>query len=315
MNPSPNDSSDPRRIRAQIDQTRQRMDHTIDALGRRFQGRHLIDEALHFVRTKTENSNMTQITNRLKTSADATMHTVVDTVKANPIPSALIGAGVAWYLYSQVRPHRESDAYTYEDPIRGYDEAYNGGSDVGEPVAGTATGVGERLREKAGHLRDRSREAMASARESLHHVGARAGEIKARVRDQSHVLMQKGRERVVTTVDQHPLESGLACLALGVIIGISLPTSRRVRTAVGPGARQLRDRSREVIERGRNVARTAAHAAMEEAEAQGLTPRALSEKAGQVAQKAGTVAQEYAREENLFQPAANSPGTEPDLKS
>jgi hypothetical protein len=308
MNPSPN-PSDPRRIRAQIDETRQRMDETIDALGRRFQGRHLVDEALHFVRTQTENSNMTQIANRLKTSADTAVHSVVDTVKANPIPTALIGAGVAWYLYSQTQRNPDAEAYTYDDPIRGYrDEPYaSGDSDVGQPVAGEPESVGERLREKAGQLRERSREAVASARERLHTAGERAGALKARVRTRSQVLLRQGRQRVTSTIDQHPLESGLACLALGVILGIALPTSQRVRSKVAPGARQLRDKSREMIERGRNVARTAAHAAREEAEAQGLTPRALSEKATQVAQKAGAVAQDYAREENLFQPTANRP--------
>ncbi len=311
MNPQPDQPAETNRLRHQIDQTRERMDHTIDALGRRFQGRHLIDEALHFVRIQSEKANMTQITNRLKTSADTAVHTVVDTVKSNPVPTALIGAGLAWYLYSQTR-RADSNGYTYDDPIQGYyDEGYGsagpGDSDVGEPVAGATEGVGERIREKAGRLRERSRDAVATARERLHSVGERAGEVGNRVRHRSQALLRDGRQRVSTAVHQHPLESGMACLALGVIIGLALPTTQRVRSTVAPGARRLRQRTQEMVERGRNVARTAAHAAMQEAEAQGLTPRNLADKATQVAQKAGGAAQEYAREESSFQPAATRP--------
>ena len=119
------------------------MDETIEALGQRFQGRHLVDEALHFVRKQTENGNMTQLKSQIKQSADTAVHTVVDTVKANPIPAALVGAGIAWYFYSQTRDDSSRNGYTYEDPIRGYyDEPYigsaGGESDVGQFVDGGA---------------------------------------------------------------------------------------------------------------------------------------------------------------------------------
>lgn len=273
MNPPPDSSSptDPKQIRFQINQTRRRMDDTINALGRRFEGRHLVDEALHLVRKKTENGKMTHLTNQIKRSADTAVHNVVDTVKANPIPAALIGAGIAWYVYSQTHDESHSHRFDYtqeEDRFRGYaDEPLVGAGDgsVGTPHASESEGMRERIREKAGDIRERSREAVNTVRE-------RAGELGSQVRRRSREIVQGGRERVSTAVERHPLESGLALLALGLVVGLAMPTPRRVRSAIAPGARRLRERGEDMLERGRQVARTAADAAKQEAEAQGLAP-------------------------------------------
>lgn len=285
MNPPPDASADPKAIRSRIDETRHRMDETIDALGQRFQGRHLVDEALNFVRKQTENGNMTQFKTQLKHSTDTAIHTVVDTVKANPIPAALVGAGIAWYFYSQTRDDSTRNGYADGDPIRGYysDEPYNGGeSDVGQFVDGEPEGLRERIREKAGELRERSQEAVHSARERLHQAGERAGELGSQVRERSGQLYRQSRERVSTAVDQHPLESGIVCLALGLIAGLALPTPPRVRSAVAPRARHLRERTQEVVDRGRQVARTAVDAAKQEAQAQGLAPKTTPAESPQV---------------------------------
>lgn len=301
MNPPADNPADPQRIRVQINETRHRMDETIDALGRRLRGRHLVDEALHLLRTKTEKANMTRITHKLRDSADTALHSVADAVKTNPIPATLIGAGVAWYIYSQSQRSQESGIYSYDDPSRDYNDGTNGGTHSGEP-----DGIGEKLRDKAGELRERSRETVSSARERLHTVGERVGEMGTQVRERSQDLLRQGRQRVSTAFNQHPLETGIVCLALGLIAGLSLPTSRRVRQTIAPHARQLRERTRKLVESGRNVARTAAHAAIDEAEAQGLTPRALSGKVSQVAKKAGDAAQENGHEENNMQSAENT---------
>lgn len=273
MNPS-GSTSDPRALRAQIDQTRQRMDHTIDALGQRFSPRHLADEALGYIRNQTENGNMRKFTNQLTHSADTAVHSVVDTVKANPIPAALIGAGIAYYFYAQ-RQHDGSSAFT--------DEGYAGEESYYGQMSESGGSLRERIGEKAGDIKERSREALHQAGEKVQHAGEfvreRAQQVTDRARERAQVvgqrtrqLAQQGRERVVSTIDHHPLESGLACLALGLIAGLALPTSPRVRRRLRPRAEQMRHRAEEFVERGKTVARTAVAAAKNEAQAQGLAP-------------------------------------------
>src|SRR5688500_12769440 len=104
-------SNEPEAIRSDIDVTRQRMDDTMDALGNRLQPKHLLDEALGYLRGNSGDgeSRMTRIKEKLTHSCDTAMHSVVDTVKQNPMPALVIGAGVAWMIYSS----RRSDAGDY----------------------------------------------------------------------------------------------------------------------------------------------------------------------------------------------------------
>src|SRR4051812_5731110 len=88
-------------IRSDIDVTRRRMDDTMDALGDRLQPRHLLDEVLGFFRGNGSDGDnkLTQMREKLTQSAGTAMNAVVDTVKSNPMPALLIGAGVAWMIY------------------------------------------------------------------------------------------------------------------------------------------------------------------------------------------------------------------------
>lgn len=274
MNPHP--ESDPRALRAEIDQTRRRMDQTIDALGQRFAPRHLADEALGYLRNQTQNGNMRKIRHQFAQSAETAMHSVTDTVKSNPIPAALIGAGIVYYFYSQNQ--QSDDRRGYVDPasfgeIDPYSEAGYGSEDPG---------LGQRLGEKAGELKERSREAIHQAGEKMHRAGERvrerAREVTARARERASYagertrqLARDGRERAAQAYQQHPLESGLACLALGMIAGLALPTSPRVRRQLRPRAERLRHQAEEFVAKGKSVARSAVHAAKQEAQSQGLT--------------------------------------------
>ncbi len=272
MNLPTDHSTDPRAIRAQIDDTRHRMDHTIDALKERFTGRHLADEALHFIRTQNQNGQMKKITQKISTSANAAVHSIVDTVKANPLPAVLIGTGVAWYIYNQISAPGTNGSASGTDVPRDYsDESYaRDASDLGISNR-EGFGVAEGLKGKAGQIQERSKEALQSAGTKMH-------EMSEHVRDKAHEMGDRARRgaaelgnRSRRLVEQNPLESGLVCLALGLIGGLALPTSNRVRQTVAPGARRLRQRAGEMADRGRVVLRSATQAAKTEAEAQGLT--------------------------------------------
>lgn len=284
MNPPPDFSDNSDVIRSEIEQTRHRMDETIDALGERLQGRHLLDEALHFFRIQQENGNMTKIKNKLSNSAESALHSVVDTVKSNPMPIALIGAGVAWYIYAQSRQRNRDVDYDYDDYSRGdYGDLHYASvaSSPGEPEEfsspseGNLTEVSNQQENKGQGIKERLHEGTselgARAQEKVRAAGERVGEIGRQVKDRSEEIYRRGRERVATTVHEHPLETGLVCLAVGLIGGLLLPTPERLRRAVAPKARELRERAQDMMNRGRQVIASGAEAAKAEARAQGIS--------------------------------------------
>lgn len=335
MNPSHDNPTET--IRSDIDATRRRMDDTMDALGDRLQPQHLLDEVLGFFRGATSDGadRLSPLREKISHSATTAMHSVVDTVKQNPLPALLIGAGVAWMLYASNRrqPPASADGHYYGydregEPVR-YDPETHYDRPLQYPGGYTANEFGLEETAKPGVLPDKLAAKAATASEHLKqglaHVGeaarektsalrARATEITARAGAGTREAYTRTRQRVVSTADRHPLEVGLVALAAGLIAGLALPTPHAVNRTVGPAADRLRTRTREagteMFEKGRRVARAAVSAVKEEADAQGLTPEHLHDQLAAVGERAQDRAKQEARQQGLTL-EGNPPPTSP----
>lgn len=324
--------SDTDALRSDIDQTRHKMDDTIDALGNRFQPRHLLDELLGFFRRHEgeAQSKLTHARESITHSSEAAMHTLVDTIKKNPLPLLVIGAGVGWMIYS----NRQSNAarYNYDrysyDPDAHIDRPLEYPPNMGNPVGewrGEAESkygqMKEGVADKLSHATDEARRKMEDFRhtagDKLESARHRASELSDRVKERTGEAYSRTRERVVDTAEQHPLELGLVCLAAGLVTGLLLPTADVVNRTIGEKADRLRERTREagheMLEKGKRVADAAVSAVKEEAEAQGLTPEHLREKAALVADRGAEAGKQTAREEGLTTNLSQSgvPGNKP----
>ncbi|MES2694962.1 MAG: DUF3618 domain-containing protein [Verrucomicrobiota bacterium] len=298
-------------LRSDIDDTRRRMNETMEALGERMQPRHLLDEALGYFRRHDSKipEHLTDMREKLSTQADSAVHAVVDTIKKNPIPALLIGAGIAWMLFNRRRSAREeAEEHNYDDHYEEtserlrYDpdahldrplEYPSGGSPDASDSAWDAQGGSrlDRIKETIGEKTQSARESLSHAgevaREKLSAARERAGELGARAKERAGELYTRTRDGVAHTVEQRPLETGLVCLAVGVVAGLALPTPGVVNRRLGPTADRLRDRAREsgqeILEKGRRVATAAMSAAKQEAKSQGLTSNATASASGSAA--------------------------------
>ncbi|MEO6569047.1 MAG: DUF3618 domain-containing protein [Opitutaceae bacterium] len=322
-------------IRSEIDTTRRRMDDTMDALGDRLKGRHLFDELLGFFRSDNGSSKAAEIREKVSRSASTVAHSVADTVKANPMPALLIGAGIAWMIYSSRKSASDRDddeSYrtnfdpddAYDRPLeypaggspRGFGETEETGFSVGGVGVGDDESYGESklqqvkvgLQEKASEATQHVKEKLSSVGEQVRQktqmAGQRAREVGARVQARTREVYAQTRERVVTTADQHPLEVGLACLAAGVAAGLALPTATPLNRMAGPTMDRFRQRTRdaggELLEKGKRVVNAAGSALKSEAEQQGLTFENLREKAGVVADRTKEAASDAAQQEGVM---------------
>lgn len=351
MNPKPTNETEA--IRSDIEMTRRRMDETMEALGERLQGRHLLDEIIGFFRHN--NDRVEEATDRVKdkvsaatdemrdkigAAATAAGRAIADTVKQNPVPIALIGAGAAWLAYSAIKRRREDDqvAAMYEnesyDPDLHYDRPIEypagGMAKMGEQSDSDETSSASELpqwndtvAEKASAATDAIEAKMSDLRESVRgkfeSVRDRAGELTDRAKERTRQAYERSRERVSQAADEHPLGLGLGCLAVGLLVGLSLPTPQPVHRIAGPAVDRLRNRTREggreILQKGKRVVRAAADAAKQEAEAQGLTLEQLRRRAGAVADQAESAAARTAEQEGLAgetdNPRAGAESTDP----
>ena len=105
------------------------------------------------------------------------------------------------------------------------------------------------------------------------------------------------------TSQTHPLETGLGFLAVGVLVALALPSSRKEDELVGRAADRVKDRARttgqELVNRGRTVATAAAEAVKKSAAEQGITPEALKEKVQQVASETQEAAKHSAEQQGF----------------
>lgn len=333
--------NDTEAIRSEIDTTRRRMDDTMEALGDRLKGRHLFDELLGLFRPDNPNSKAMEIRDKVSRSASTAARSVVDTVKANPVPALLIGAGIAWMIYSSRKNNSASAIPEDEDydfgaadynPDASYDRpleypAPDSTRGFGETEEGfTLGGAGDYretngeskleqlkvgLEERASGAKQKLANLGDRVRQKTHEAGQRVREAGSRVQARTREVFVQTRERVVQTADTHPLEVGLACLAAGVAVGLALPTPEKVKQVAGPTMDRLRQRTREaggeILQKGKRVVSAAGVALQKEAQEQGLTLEGIRQKAGAVADRAKSAVSEAVQQEGENAPSGFSP--------
>ena len=101
--------------------------------------------------------------------------------------------------------------------------------------------------------------------------------------DRVRAQVDVGRRRAVDVVEEYPLMIGVCALAVGVVVGLSIPTGRKERRLIGQRASQLtgrvRDTARDIFERGKEVAETTFESVKDEARRQGLTGSCIKDTA------------------------------------
>lgn len=176
--PYPKDT-DSDAIRGDIERTRAEMDATLAALDARLHPRQLLDDFLDLFRGSDVTGSMR------RTAMDAGAR-AVDQVKSNPVPLALIGAGVAWMLFDRNHhdrarlpveaPEQEfpvGSPYTYlgvrageYDPMTGLPYGAARGADDHPDADDSEAGSSrlEKMKDRSGAAAERARRAMHNAR-------------------------------------------------------------------------------------------------------------------------------------------------------
>ncbi|RIL04609.1 MAG: hypothetical protein DCC71_13430 [Proteobacteria bacterium] len=229
----------PEEIEREIEATRTNLEGTVEELGERLAPRRLVDDAVGRVRHSAARS------------ASHAWSRASDSMRDNAIPLVLIGGGIAWWLAS-----RRSERY---DRYEGYERPWG---DAGYPEyrsmsgqAGQRQGVGETARALGEHAMERGGELRTRAREGLHHGVERA-------QHGLHQGMERAQHGFQSVRDDQPILLGLASLALGALVGGSLPSTQREDEMLGHARDQVVQRAAEA---GREKAEQVRHAAEEAA--------------------------------------------------
>ena len=256
----------PEEIREEIEQTRLEMGETIDAIQEKLSPDNMKEQAKEAVRAATigrAEEAMDDATQSVKGAGNR----MLDTIKQNPIPAALIGIGVGWL----VMQNRSSNGYT---------QTYGQGQGQQRLREVASTGMGQaeqavgQIQEQAGHVVGQAQhqaeqvvsQAQQTAEQTVGQLQYTAGRVTDRTQGQLRQLMQ-----------ENPLALGGVALALGVAAGLALPETPQENRMMGQAhdrvVEQVKTQVEETQQKVQRVAEEAQKAATEEAKNQDLAPQ------------------------------------------
>jgi ElaB/YqjD/DUF883 family membrane-anchored ribosome-binding protein len=218
-------------IKADIEETRAEMTETIDEIEDRLSPRNLAEQAKTTVREATVGrieTMMNSASDRARGLAGQGREMaggMTERMKESPIPYVLIGVGVGWLLLNS-RGNGGSVTYKRDLANRGWSTGrYRENDELWEEED-----EGQSWSESVGDMAARARERMGYTRQRVGDYGSRTqGSLDSWIR-------------------QNPLAFGIAALAVGAAIGLSLPETETENEWMGETRDTLVERAQELKE-------------------------------------------------------------------
>jgi hypothetical protein len=231
----------PEEIEREIAGTRASIDSTVGELGQRLSPRQLADDAREYVRdtaTRGASNAWTRIS---------------ESTRGNAVPIALIGSGIAWYVWSGRDEYGSGRSYGHQRYGGSREEGYPG--EGYDPSVESREGFPGYSRQ---HAPSTSRRVtgmvsglMSRTGEAARHATQRVGEGTSRLGSRAQGGLERARDGIGHVRREQPLLLGLAGIALGALVGGAFPTTRREGEMLG----DVRDRALDkVAEVGQHAA-------------------------------------------------------------
>ena len=220
-------------------------------------------EAKAALRGATIGKVETMVQNAQDTVKD-TGRSIVATIRANPVPAALAGIGLAWLLMNRqgarsggrrmVRGSRNGGLAHEQIRVSGYDE--QGASHDGQGALSGAMGqVGDKASDVAHAIQRKAAETAHQAGELVHDA---QGSISAATREAGQAVEQFAHEtqararrierRVSQAYRENPLAIAAAVLAAGTAVGLMIPATHREDAIMGGARDQVVGKAQEVAQ-------------------------------------------------------------------
>jgi ElaB/YqjD/DUF883 family membrane-anchored ribosome-binding protein len=206
-------------IRAEIAQTRINMGGTLNELGDRLEPGNLVNQAKENVYDAT--------VGRVEETAKGMSDMVIETIKRNPIPAAIAGAGLAMLWANRSNGTKDYRVSGYnQSGYRYVDGTDQGGQDLGAKARDAASTVGD----AASTVGQNVTGAVGNVAEG---AGQAVGEVGF---------------RLDSFMKASPLAMTAIAAGAGAVIGAVLPETRQEQQVLGDVSRQIGTTVRDTVE-------------------------------------------------------------------
>lgn len=241
-------------IREDITETRARMGSTIEAIQDKLSPEHLVHRARDAARDATIGKAQ-EMAGNVADTARETGSSLMDVVRQNPVPTALAAVGLGWLFISA---RREAADRRSRDGGRGWyrgvDNRYRGGyarnygaSYYGpyeqsrqSQQAGDQSGqVTDRIQSAAGKVSDQVQNIAGNMGDRVQDAASNVSDKAGDMADYAQWQAQRTRGWLEQTWNDNPLLMSGAALALGTVVGLSIPETPMENQLMGSARDQL----------------------------------------------------------------------------
>lgn len=218
-------------IRAEIEQTRDDMSETIDAIQEKLRPGRIVAEATSSV-TDATREKVRDMAYRASDAAD----------RQTWIPAAMIGIGTAWLLMNRSRSRSDEEYETGPNAWRetGYAGDTESARVVGTRGEDTSAGVRSAVSGMAGQVAERAGEVADNARQTVRQTSRRA------------------QNQLQRAIRENPLAVGAAAAILGAAVGLALPETERENEWMGETRDNVLDKAQDLAREAKDKVKNAA---------------------------------------------------------
>ena len=255
-------------IKSQIEETRNQMGETIDAIQERLSFSNISEQVSETVSNAIETAKDTaydatigKAVNFMKNFGDGVSHSnTFRAVKNNPLPLALIGLGTGLLVYQSMS--RNSSSRRGNGPSR---RLYSGGAtgdesstfgsakrsltDATGKIGDTANSAYESVSTAAGSAYDSVTGAAGSAFESVtgavSTASSRANDIAHKAYDRAGEYGNMAYDKYDEYLEENPLALGAVAIAVGAAVGLAIPSTNYEGRLMGDAREKLMERAQD----------------------------------------------------------------------
>jgi len=156
----------------------------------------------------------------------------VDTLKQHPVPAALAGLGVAWWM----RDRRQGQTSAYRDDSE-WSSDYSAYSTSNSP--GIQGGRGSGIRDAASNATDKMSDLAERTQDRVADLAGRTQETVGQYADRAQTEFDR-------LLRDNPLALGAFAVAVGAAVGMAIPESQREREMMGDMRNQIVDKAQNL---------------------------------------------------------------------
>jgi ElaB/YqjD/DUF883 family membrane-anchored ribosome-binding protein len=291
-------------IRSRIERTRVDLSETIDALQEKLDPTRIAEQVKDQIKEKATEAfdsakdsvreatigraekivssvseAVSDVTGRAGAAVKDSGSSVVQYILDNPIPFALVGIGLGMLTLNKRNTGQSSyrssvSARPGTGGLYGSSSSGEDGSSLTDRARNVVGGVAETARGAA----ERASTAVSSATDSVRNAMGTGADATRRqfhdARDQAVQSSQAASGFLKNTLQDNPMALGVAALAAGVIVGLTVPSSRVEDEYMGEARDRLLDQAKSVAQDAaqkiQHVAAEAANTAKEAGQKEGL---------------------------------------------